>query len=296
MIIKFDDDIKSDFEGYEKLLFVLSRGLNAGDDQIIFDFENVNFFEANLCAVLAAVIEILEKGGKQISFENIAFKVQNILRKNMFLTPYGFPILEDRYDTSIRYQKFNPGNREDDLIFNDYITQQLLRKNDFPIHSEALGKYITRNIFELYENARTHGKCNYIHTCGQYFPNKPLKPLNVTIVDRGNNIRENVNKFLTAFLSGHEAIEWAMKKGNTTKTGNVSGGLGLDIIREFVHHNNGKIQIISADGFWEWHNGIVTAKPFTHFFAGTIANIRFNLNDKKQYTLAGEVTDLANIF
>jgi anti-anti-sigma regulatory factor len=296
MIIRFDDDIKTDFEGYQKLVHILSQAQQTSDQAIVFDLANVYFFEANLCAVLAAVIEILEIDGKVISFINIDEKVKNILRKNTFLHQFGFPILEDRYDTSIKYQKFNPNNKADDLTFNNYIQNQLLNKGDFPTHSDALGKNITRNIFELYENARTHGRCNYIHTCGQYFPRKPDKPLNVTIVDRGVNIKENVNDFLSSYLSGYKAIEWAMQKGNTTKTGNISGGLGLDIIFEFVRYNNGKIQIISADGFWEWHNGTVTAKEFTYFFAGTIANIRFNLNDKKQYKMAGEISDLYNIF
>lgn len=296
MVIVFDDDIKTDYEGYIKLLRIIFDANQSFDDEIVFDFRNVKFFEANLCAVLGAIIEIISINDKKVSFLNINDLVKNVMRKNLFLIDYGVPYLEDHYNTTIQYQKFNPGKSEDDKRFNEYIQKELLGKPSFPSHSELLGIHITRNIFELYENARTHGKCNFIHTCGQYFPKKPNKPLNVTIVDRGINFKENVSKFLNKPIPGNDAIEWALQNGNTTKTGNISGGLGLNIIFEFVKHNNGKIQIISADGYWEWKNGEVISQIFPYSFNGTIANIRFNLNDKSHYILKGEQADLHNIF
>src|SRR5690606_35648430 len=191
----------------------------------------------------------------------------------------------------IKYQKFNPSLKEDDNNFEIYIKKQLLSKSDFPSHSQMLGKHITLRIFELYENARTHGSCNFIHACGQYFPRKPEKPLNVTIVDTGKNIQDNVSEFLNKSISSIDAIDWAMRKGNTTKTGNISGGLGLDLIFQFIQHNKGKIQIISADGFWEWHRGKSTKKLLNNRFNGTIANLRFNLNDTSHYYLENETKD-----
>jgi signal transduction histidine kinase len=176
----------------------------------------------------------------------------------------------------------------DDAIFIDYIKKELLLKPDFPKHSERLGKKITESIFELYENARTHGKCKFIHVCGQYFPNKEHKPMHITIVDRGISIRKNVRDFLGAkSLSGKEAIKWAMQYGNTTKIG-TSGGLGLDIIFEFVKLNKGKIQIISSNGYWEYNNEVITSESFENSFVGTIANIKFNLDDSSYYYLKEE--------
>jgi len=152
------------------------------NQEIVFDFSNVYFFEANLCAVLATIIEILEQKGKKIKLINFNNKVETILRKNEFLIPYNYEAIFDNYDTSIKYQKFDTLLKEDDNNFEEYIKEQLLAKSDFPSHSQLLGKHITLRIFELYENARTHGSCKYIHACGQYFPRRPEKPLNVTIV------------------------------------------------------------------------------------------------------------------
>lgn len=296
MIIKFQNDIRTDFDGYQKLINLISQVEGTKEKEIVFDFSNVYFFEANLCAVLATIIEILEQKGKVIKLTNFNNKVETILRKNEFLIPYNYKAIFDNYDTSIKYQKFNPLLKEDDNNFEEYIKKQLLAKSDSPSHSKLLGKHITLRIFELYENARTHGSCKYIHACGQYFPRKPEKPLNVTIVDTGKNIQENVSEFLNENISSIESIEWAMLKGNTTKTGNISGGLGLDLIFQFIQHNKGKIQIISADGFWEWHKGEITTKFLKNRFNGTIANLRFNLNDPTHYYLSNESNEDWNMF
>lgn len=287
MVIYFENNITSDWTGYQKLINLVNDASKIEDENIIFDFAGVHFFEANLCAVLGTMIEILENKNKKITFHNFNIAVEKILRKNEFLSNYGFEKAIDHYDTVVKYKKFIP---TDDEGFNHYIKKELLSKKDFPPHSEKLGKKIMQNIFELYENARTHGKCNFIHTCGQYFPNSLEKQFNITIVDRGINIKENVNRFLKrdSELSSCEAISWAMQKGNTTKSGTIPGGLGLDIIFEFIKLNKGKIQIISSDGFWEYKRGITETKILENPFQGTIANLRFNLNDKSYYSLAEE--------
>ncbi|PXY44771.1 ATP-binding protein [Flavobacterium hydrophilum] len=287
MIIYFENNITSDWTGYQKLINLVNDASKIKDENIIFDFAGVHFFEANLCAVLGTMIEILENENKKITFQNFNNSVQKILCKNEFLSNHGFEKAIDHYDTVVKYRKFNP---TDDEGFNTYIKKELLSKKDFPSHSEKLGKKIMQNIFELYENARTHGKCNFIHTCGQYFPNSLEKQFNITIVDRGVNIKENVNRFLKNEneLSSCDAISWAMQKGNTTKSGNIPGGLGLDIIFEFIKLNNGKIQIISSNGFWEYKRGVTETKILENPFQGTIANLRFNLNDKSYYSLAEE--------
>ncbi len=288
MVIYFENNIISDWIGYQKLINLVNDAGKIKDNEIIFDFKGVRFFEANLCAVLGTIIEILENQNKKISFKNFNTVVETILRKNEFLLDYGYHKIIDNYDTAVKYRKFIP---TDDDGFNKYIKSELLSKKDFPLHSEKLGKKIMQNIFELYENARTHGKCNFIHTCGQYFPKSPEKQFNITIVDRGINIKENVNKFLKEDLSSCDAIAWAMKKGNTTKSENIPGGLGLDIIFEFIKLNNGKIQIISSNGFWEFKRGVEETKILENSFQGTIANLRFNLNDKSYYSLADEQSE-----
>lgn len=280
--------IKSDFQGYNYLCDLYNQSLRYHNQTIIFDFSQIDFMEANLCALIGALFEKLESNRNTIGLENIPHKLSNILRKNSFLVNYGYSELVDRYDTSLKYQRLNP---KEDVLFYDSI-KQLFSKPEFPSLSDRLGSEIAKNIFELYENARTHGRCDYIHVCGQFFPRNPKKPLHFTIVDRGITIKENVSSFLKREISASEAIQWAMVSGNTTKR--EVGGLGLGIISEFIKLNKGKIHIVSSDGYYEFSNGQVVTKWLMAPFGGTLINLSFNLNDKQHYRLKEE--NLDNIF
>ena len=291
--IKISGNLTSDYLGYNQIVRFINTMSSLSHCQINIDFEQVSFLEANLCAILGVAFEILESNKNEINLVNFKPKVEAILRKNEFLLRFGYEALDDKYKTTLVYKKFIPSN---DQGFNDYISDNLLNHTNFPLHSEKLSKAILRNIFEIFENARTHGDCDYIHTCGQFFPNKKNKPLHFTIVDKGINIQKNVNDFLTDELSATDAIIWAMEKGNTTKTGDTSGGLGLNVIFEFIKLNNGKIHIISSDGFYEFSDGKINVSKLSSPFNGTIVNIRFNLNDTNFYSLISETENNDIIF
>lgn len=282
-------DIKSNFDGYNYLCSLYHQLKNCKDKYITFNFSKANFIEANLCALIGTIFEMLEENNNIVSLENINHKIANILRKNSFLIKYGYPTLNDRFDTSLKYERLNP---QEETKFYGYIKDELFSKTDFPSLSNRLRSEITKNIFELYENARTHGKCNYIHICGQFFPKAPKKPLHFTIVDKGITIKENVCNFLAESLSGSETIQWAIVRGNSTKQ--EVGGLGLGIIFEFIKLNKGKIHIVSADGYYEFSNGQETTKTLSNPFEGTLVNLTFDLTDKHHYYLEEESLD--NIF
>ena len=107
----------------------------------------------------------------------------------------------------------------------------------------------------------------------------------------GKTIRKNVNDYFGSGseISGDKAILWAVEEGNTTKKGNIPGGLGLSLIRDFLRLNEGSIQIISSNGYWEEKNGTIFGSAFKNRFLGTIVNFEFNLNDKKSYVLGSEI-------
>jgi hypothetical protein len=284
--------IRSDFDGYNSLISLYHYLIEQTANEITLNFKETEWFEANLSAVLGAVCVLVEDQGKKVAVCNINSMLLKVLRRNLFLCEFGHESLLENLGTIITYKKFTPN---EDVKFMDYIRDELLSKPDFPKHSKLLDKKINESIFELFENARTHGHCEQIYTCGQYYPNKKTKRLDITIVDMGKTIKANVNEYLKQELSGSETIEWALEYGNTTKIGDVSGGLGLDIIFEFIKLNNGKIQIVSSDGYWEYRRGVIEKNLFKKHFPGTIANIEFNLDDKNSYKLMEEIS-LDDIF
>ncbi len=288
--------IISNYSGYTDLINIYWQLKKISNTEIIIDFSYCRWFEANLAAVLGAIFDNVCENNNSINISNLEGRIKNILNRNGFLKQFGIPDIKDTNKTTIPYREFS---QEKGPGFKDYIREKLLQKKNFPDLSILAEKKINESIFELFENAYTHGICKKIHTCGQYFPNKRPARIDMTIVDMGQTIKTNVNRFMEKFgnkvLSGSEAIEWALIKGHTTKTGDNPGGLGLDVIFEFIKLNKGKIQIVSADGYWEFRKGKMEAKLFDKDFPGTIANIEFNLDDSSYYQLKSEIS-LDNIF
>lgn len=286
--------VTSSIEGYELLIRLYDDLKDLNNEDIQLSFYNVHWFEANLAAILGAIIENLENNGNKVSLigADEFRKKTDILYRNGFLPYYGIETNNlMNSSTQIPYKKFK---ESDHKFYNQYIQVELLDNPDFPKHSKNLGIEIKRNIYELFENARTHGRCQNIHTCGQFYPGR--KRLHITIVDTGQTIINNVTAFLNKELPPSDCIEWAMESGNTTKTGNTPGGLGLGLIFEFINLNKGKIQIVSSNGFWELRENKIEKFNLNFSFPGTIANLEFDLNEDKIYSFANEYADIDNIF
>src|SRR5690606_14382260 len=97
-------------------------------------------------------------------------------------------------------------------------------------------------------------------------------------------IKRNVNDFLDSRKTGAEAIDWATSYGNTTRK-NTTGGLGLKLLQRFIKNNEGRIQIVSAEGFWEYSGYRSLGINMNYPFSGTIVNIIFNMKDQKIHYL-----------
>ncbi|RED25041.1 hypothetical protein BD847_1780 [Flavobacterium cutihirudinis] len=283
MEINLPRTILSDEIGYSSLITIFNLCERKNNSNIFFNFNDLRFIEANLCSIFGCILEILNKNKCTYHFIGMHDNIAVILNKNNFLTHYlNAEKIEDDFNTTIKYESFH-NTRQDDF-YETYIYEELINKKDFPKMSENLTIKILENIFEIFVNAKTHGKCEYIHACGQLFPNQKNKPLNFTIVDLGINIKENVNVSKNISLTACEAIEWAMIEGNTTKV-NEPGGLGLSVIFQFIALNKGKFEVISSNGYYNFSNGKIKTRTLECEFPGTIINFTFNLDDENSYTL-----------
>lgn len=96
-------------------------------------------------------------------------------------------------------------------------------------------------------------------------------------------------------IPAEEAIEWATQGRNTTKRGDVPGGLGLKLLREFIDLNGGCMQIVSDSGYWCRRNGDTTKMNLPHGYPGTVVSVEINTADTHSYALHSEVS-LDDIF
>ncbi|KNY18488.1 hypothetical protein AKG11_05080 [Shinella sp. SUS2] len=86
-----------------------------------------------------------------------------------------------------------------------------------------------------------------------------------------------------------------MQSNNTSRKGDIPGGLGLRLLREFVEANNGKLTVASTKGVWIQSGSDVVKGSLRNPFPGTSVILEINTADKKRYDLK-QVTDPRNIW
>lgn len=283
--------IRHDHASFEAL-----ANLHAQTEECVFDDVEINmsatyWFDADMCAAFGAILYSLGERLNTVTLINIHKPVEEILKKNGFLSHYGRAKIPDRWGTTITYQRFDV---RDDHHFSDYIESELLHRSEIPQMLPGLLKKFRESIFEIFSNAVLHsGTKMGIFSCGQFFPNKDL--LDFTVTDLGVGMRQNINRYTGLEFSPERAIKWATTKRNTTKHGSVPGGLGLKLLREFIDLNGGSIQIVSDAGYWQRKNKQIITAPLSHPFPGTVVSVEINTADTHVYGLATDV-NVADIF
>lgn len=284
--------VSSDYLGYGLFIDLLKKAEKVSFDTIIMNFQENTWFEANLCAGLGTVIGKMEDDFNKVRLINMNSLLETILSKNGFLFNFGGQLTLDLYKTTVKYQKYKV---TEEKLIKKYLDEELLQKEDFPKLSNLLRKKIGESIFEIFSNAEIHGGCTHVYSCGQHYPKKIPPRLDFTIVDMGRTIKRNVSEYLKEPITGVEAIKWAVEEGHTTKQGNHPGGLGLKVIQEFLRKNNGKMQIVSADGYWQLVRNEISFNSYQNSFPGTLINLEFNLDDTSFYVSQEELS-LDDIF
>jgi hypothetical protein len=279
--------IRSDRDGFNHIAGIAEKTKLLLVDSVELDFSNCGFFEANMAAPLYSVIARLYNELNDVSVSNLPVDIERILKKNDFLDIFKMGSLPDTNHTTIPFKRFKPNAGEQ---FSDYLDLHMNGKG-IPQMSNALTKRFRQSLFEIFQNAAFHSKSDSgIFVCGQFYPHK--HKLDFTIADAGIGIRENVRRYTkNSKMNSLAAIKWALTEGNTTKTGNQPGGLGLKLIKDFIKMNKGKLQIVSRFGYYEFTaNGDSFAK-MDHDFPGPSVNIEINTNDTNSYCLKYELSN-----
>lgn len=286
--IKVPTKVENDLEGFNFFIDLYEDVKDIKNKRVILNFSKTRWFEANLTAVLGAILTDSKINNNVIIIDKISASIKRILRKNHFLKKLEIEDdLEDTYGTTIKYYEFSAEEKDE---FQKYIKNEFLPKININM-TEEFTKDFRVALEELFQNARLHGRCSSIYACGQfYFSHKTVK---FTIVDLGDTIIENVkNKFNDNSIKADSAIEWATIDGNTTRKEGETGGIGLPLLIDFLQSNKGKMQIISSNGYWEKGYGERYSSCYKNEFPGTIVNIEVNVSDNKKYESKKEKRDL----
>ena len=282
--------IEQDSSSFGTLARLYTEMKNCIFETIEVDMRRTTWFDADMCAVLGAILYKLSIVN-DIELTNIHPSVRSILSKNGFLSHYGHERIPDHWSTTITYHRFN---LEDGRYFFDFINNKFVRRNEMPAMSDGLLRKFREGIFEIFSNSVLHSKTELgIFACGQFYPTR--QRLRFTIADLGIGIRDNIYQETGKLMEPEYAIAWATEVGNTTKTGNIPGGLGLDLLCKFIDLNNGCIRIISDAGYWCMNQNQVELKKLSHAFPGTVVSVEINTSDQRSYRLSDDI-DMRDLF
>ena len=261
--------------------------LDTDEKTILLNLTDAKFIDSNFTALFGAFIFYLESRGAKVKLtkpEN--GRVYTTLCKNNFLPFFDkeFSRMNDKTQSVIEFQQFDIVDIPKQQEFYKLLKDGLLKNRGLVNLSDKVLKEVTKSIIELFSNATSHSEsaCG-IFCAGQFFPDN--KKLDITIVDIGVGIPHKVTSFLNEDIAQNKAIEWAMKRLNSTR-GDI-GGLGLHLLKELITLTNGKLEIISNTGYYYIKDGKESSEILEYNFPGTIVNIEFKIDDKF-YILKGE--------
>ena len=284
-------EIRHDQAGFEALIRLYMQTKDCLFDDIDIDMATSSWFDADMCAAFGAILYRLGENLNTVRLVGIRSNVENILSKNGFLSHYGRENIPDRWGTTIPYHRFDV---KDDRYFADYIESELMHRSEIPSMSSGLLKKFRESIFEIFSNAVLHSRTEQgIFSCGQFFPTR--HQIDFSVADLGIGIRQNVKENIGLDLVPEVAITWATEGRNTTKSGQIPGGLGLKLLGEFIDLNGGCIQIVSDAGYWRREKGKTVATRLSHPFPGTVVSLGINAADTQSYALSSELPEY-NIF
>lgn len=283
--------IKTDYDGFKRIVEIANQ--ITLDPNKGLKLKMTSWVDANMCAPLGAVFHKHNLQGNKIHISEISKRVQEIMQKNHFLSLFGGSDKPDSYHTTIEYKQFENTSEYQHKQFQEYVDKYFKSKRmGLPQMTPALIKRFRESLHEIFLNAMEHSDTKYgIFACGQFFPN--LHRLIFTIADLGIGIDGNIEKNLGVKPSSENAIRWALS-GKTTRL-DRPGGLGLQLIQEFINLNKGRLIIVSGSGYGEIKGGNILTETYSERFPGTVVTISIDTADKKTYCLGSEI-DQKTIF
>lgn len=291
------DNSPQDFD----ILFALWEETHLGNSDIAFNFHDCTFLRPNAVVFLGGLAKLVQSKGGKVRFlaETMSAPVFHNLVRNGFASEFfNTQFFIEPQNTAVPYRQFwlprhsDERKTQTDTVWG-YLTRDWLGRGWVRI-SDRLKNRIAEKTLEIFMNAFDHSQSSLgVFTCGQLFPR--LKELKLCVVDFGIGIPESVKRFsgLTnrpPKVLDAACLEWAFQRGNSTKAvqkSDVSRGVGLDILKEFIKINKGKLEIYSNHAYGiidEHHEQFYSGNSF---FAGTVLNITV-ICDENYYRFSDE--------
>lgn len=280
-------ELRTGFSGF-RTLGELSHTFEAFEnEEIQIDCSTLSWMDAHLAAPLMTIVHKSGKQGNIHRMGNLKENIRLILSKNKTFKN------RSAVDTNHTTMPVTHFDLHEEVAFADYTRLHIARK-EMPRMSAALKGKFFEGIDELFANCSLHSKSDVkISVSGQFFPR--TNRLSFVVSDGGIGIDGSLRKAGIPFSGAAAAIDWAMQSNNTSRQGDIPGGLGLRLIRDFIEANGGTLTVASSEGVWTQIGRDVSMQTMRRPFPGTVVILELNTADQKQYDLK-QAPDPRNIW
>ncbi len=276
-------------EDFERLFAIWAQS-NHSYSNIRFDFSQCHFLRPNAVAFMGGLSRQIQSRAGTVVFDWESFthkKVLDNLVENRFAASFYYPG-DPMTANTITY-------REDGILdennIMDYLTDEWIGCG-WPLVGNRLKNAVVGRLWELYCNAFEHaGSGIGVFSCGRYFPDE--NRLILSVVDFGHGIAANIRNFFKIDpranqLKAAQCLKWAFGPGHTTRPNGMARGIGLDVLKEFIKLNHGKLEVYSNEGYASIDHANEIFINRKSFFEGTIFHVTLTCDEKK-YRLADEI-------
>ncbi|QGT74790.1 hypothetical protein GN304_02790 [Bombella sp. ESL0368] len=229
-------------------------------NEVILDFSRVRWIESHFSALLFAIEILCNDNDKKIVYDELTSNVRDVFERIGLLRSDSS--CERNVRNIIPLKFFNVEDENSSREFAKYTEInfcRILSISEVSVVLENIRDEILDGMNELFSNAELHAKAERgIVTAGQFFPKK--KKFDFVIVDLGIGFQECIQNSKriddpSFSITPSAAIEWGFQDGNTTRRGDIPGGLGLKSLKSFIVKNRGALSVFSHGGFWSYTKG-----------------------------------------
>lgn len=251
--ILFPSSLNNNINTYKFLANIQNELIDSKESNIILDFTNCTFSHAIFTSYIGALAYIGKAFGKNITYKTNKGSLLSEYFRNSGL--YDHIMQQPNTRSNPNAIPFISIDMEDDSSIIEYIDNILELA---PIRLTDQGREVLfKNIYEIFNNSVDHSRANHgVYACGHWMPKK--KYLSFSVYDTGIGIPALIKEKIDNTLSSESALQWALKRGNSTKQllRGIPRGLGLSDLQEFIRLNDGALNIFSNDIYYQYKNEI----------------------------------------
>lgn len=254
MDIYFPRNLNSDRKGIEFISYLWGQCKKINNSTIIWDLSSTKILQTNILSVIGLILNRVKLRNNKVILRIKKNNKDETIADNYIISRL-FHLYSYNHGDGLKYVYFDFDKNNLDVFLKDKLKE--LRLKDY----EKLKIILS----EMCANIKMHASpcegslCSYI--------NIKENKLYISICNFGFTIKQNVelkNKY--SFEDDGSAILWALKKLNTTREDNVSGGLGLYLLRKYMFEMNGEAEIVSGKYFVSLKENFYNNINVNHFF------------------------------